>query len=109
MDRKGLGSRIKAARRERGMTGEKLAESCNINATYLRQIEAGTKTPSLPMFVEICKQLNVSPTYLLSDSLEERGGSIDSLTRLMETATPSQAELITCMVESALSMLNVEQ
>ena len=64
MDRKGLGSRIKAARKERGLTGEKLAECCNINATYLRQIEAGTKTPSLPMFVGLCRQLSVSPSYL---------------------------------------------
>ena len=47
MDKKLLGKRINMARKERGWTGERLAETCSINATYLRQIEAGTKVPSL--------------------------------------------------------------
>ena len=38
MDRTALGKRIKEARKEHGLTGERLAEMCNINATYLRQI-----------------------------------------------------------------------
>lgn len=51
MDKKLLGKRINMARKERGWTGERLAEACSINATYLRQIEAGSKVPSLPVFV----------------------------------------------------------
>ena len=40
MDKKLLGKRINTARKERGWTSERLSEACNINATYLRQIEA---------------------------------------------------------------------
>lgn len=109
MDKKGLGNRIRAARKERGITGEKLSEACNINATYLRQIEAGTKTPSLPMFTEICKQLNVSPSYLLVDTLGKScSDGADEITRLLKKATPSQAELILNMVQSALTVLEKE-
>ena len=61
LNRKMLGQRIRTARKEKGLTGEKLADACNINLTYLRQIEAGTKIPSLPMFVTICEALNASP------------------------------------------------
>lgn len=104
MDKKGLGIRIKAARKERGLTGERLAELCNINAIYLRQIESGSKTPSLPMFVGLCKQLKVSPSYLLADSLQEESKAFDRLAQLQERATPSQAALIVRMIESALSM-----
>ena len=71
MDKKLLGRRINAARRERGWTSERLSEICNINATYLRQIESGAKTPSLQVFVELCEALKVSPTYLLADSLPQ--------------------------------------
>ena len=39
MDKKLLGKRINTARKERGWTSERLSEACNINATYLRQIE----------------------------------------------------------------------
>ena len=49
MDKKLPGKRINTARKERGWTSECLSEACNINATYLRQIESGAKTPSLSM------------------------------------------------------------
>ena len=52
MDKKLLGKRINTARKERGWTSERLSEACNINATYLRQIEAGTKVPSLQVFAQ---------------------------------------------------------
>ena len=54
MDKKLLGKRINTARKERGWTSERLSEACNINATYLRQIESGAKVPSLQVFVLLC-------------------------------------------------------
>lgn len=84
MDKKLLGKRINMARKERGWTGERLAETCSINATYLRQIEAGTKVPSLPVFVSLCQALNVSPTYLLVEVLPQQGNQdIDALLELL--------------------------
>lgn len=105
MDKKGLGGRIKMARKERSLTAEKLAELCNINAIYLRQIEAGSKTPSLPMFVELCRQLKVSPSFLLADSLNEESAALDNVTQLVKTATPSQLALISGMIDRALTIL----
>ena len=69
MDKKLLGKRINIARKERCWTSERLSEACNINATYLRQIESGTKVPSLQVFVLLCEALKVSPTYLLAEVL----------------------------------------
>lgn len=40
-----LGRRINAARKDRGITSERLSELCNINDTYMRQIESGAKIP----------------------------------------------------------------
>ena len=59
MDEKGLGKRINMARKERGYTADRLSELCSINATYLRQIEGGTKVPSLPVFINICNALKI--------------------------------------------------
>ena len=56
MNKKAFGSRLRQARKDRGLTSEKLSELCNINATYLRQIEGGTKIPSLPVFVSLCEE-----------------------------------------------------
>lgn len=109
MDKRLLGRRIFAARREQGITSEKLAEMCFIDAVYLRQIEAGRKTPSLPVFVEICKALKVSPSYLLIEVTQEFGAEEDDLLTLFRTATPSQMKLITSMVKNALSVLEKQE
>lgn len=103
MDKKLLGKRINTARKERGWTSEWLAEACSINATYLRQIEAGTKIPSLPVFVSLCEALNVSPTYLLIEVLPQQGNQdMDALLELLQNATLKQLNMMVSMIRSAL-------
>lgn len=110
MDKKLLGGRIRIARKEQGLTSERLSELCDINATYLRQIEAGTKAPSLPMFVVLCRELRVTPTYLLADVLADcHMQEQDELLELWQTATPGQLKLITAMIKSALAFLRESQ
>ena len=98
-----LGRRINAARKDRGITSERLSELCNINDIYMRQIESGAKIPSLPVFVTICKELRVSPSYLLADVLEGSGATdLDELPDLLKNATPSQIRMMTAMIRAAL-------
>ena len=102
-DKKTLGRRINAARKDRGITSEKLSEMCSINATYVRQIESGAKIPSLPVFVSLCRALKVSPGYLLADALEGSGAEdIDELIELLKKASPSQIQMITAMIKAAM-------
>lgn len=105
MDRKLLGAQIKLARRQCGMTADRLAEACNMDTTYLRQIESGHKMPSLPMFIILCRELKVSPAVLLAGYLpapeyEER----DKLHELYRTFSPEQKalarELLECVEKS---------
>lgn len=106
MDKKLLGRQINRARKDQNLTSEKLSEACNINATYLRQIESGAKMPSLPVFVSICRELKVSPSYLLSDILPDLEiKEMDVLIELWQTATPKQIKIISAMVQSALDKL----
>ena len=108
MEKKLLGKRINMARKDKGLTGEKLSEACNINATYLRQIESGAKMPSLPVFISICKELKVSPSYLLSDILNDAEISeMDELQKLWMNATPKQIKMVSSMIRSALD--NMEE
>lgn len=97
------GQRINEARKDRGLTSDRLAELCHINATYLRQIEGGAKTPSLPVFVDLCNALEVSPAYLLRDVV--KGGSYvgcEELEALWKNASPSQTDLLMKMIAAAL-------
>lgn len=103
MERNDFGKRINMVRKDRGITAEKLSEACNINATYLRQIEGGTKVPSLPVFINICNALKISPDYLLRDSLTDNDVSkIRELTELWESTSPSQQEIAAAMIQAVL-------
>lgn len=102
MDRKRLGQRINTARKSAGLTSEKLAEACNINATYMRQLESGAKTPSLPMFATLCRELKVSPNYLLPELVV--GTEAEKIEKIFSEADPSprQIETIEEMIEVIL-------
>ncbi len=103
MEEKGLGKRINMARKDRGYTADRLSELCSINATYLRQIEGGAKVPSLPVFINICNALKISPDYLLRDSLADNEVSkIRELTSLWENTSPSQQEIAAAMIQAVL-------
>lgn len=98
-----LGKRINAVRKDRGLTSDKLSELCNINATYLRQIEGGTKMPSLPVFIDICKALRISPDYLLQDELTENEiSTIREVEMLWKDASPQKQELVLTMIKAVL-------
>ncbi len=103
MGKKGLGRRINSVRKNRRFTAERLSELCNINATYLRQIESGTKVPSLPVFIDICNALKISPDYLLQDELGENEISkIKELEVFWKNVSPSKQELAISMIKAAL-------
>lgn len=104
MEDKGLGRRINMVRKDRGFTADRLSELCNVNATYLRQIEGGTKVPSLPVFINICNALKISPDYLLQDSLMDNEISkIRELTELWESTSPGEQEIASAMIQAVLN------
>ena len=103
MEQSKLGKRINEVRKSRGLTADKLSELCNINATYLRQIEGGAKMPSLPVFIDICKALHISPDYLLQGELSENEISkIHEIEMLWKDAPLSKQELALAMIKAAL-------
>lgn len=63
--RKQLGYKIAFARKEKKLTQERLAEMCNIDVSYVGQIERGIKTPSLKVLYLISKALNMDIKDLL--------------------------------------------
>lgn len=103
MEQKKLGRRIRMVRKDQGLTTKQLSELCNMDGTYLRQIESGVKTPSIPVFVILCNALKISPDYLLRDFLiSNEISKIQELTKLWENASPSQQEVATTMIQALL-------
>jgi len=70
----GIGERLRAARREKGMTLEELSERCGLSPGFLSQVERGRSTLSIVSLAAICRALNLPIASLFSASgpLDER-------------------------------------
>lgn len=68
---------IRAYRRQRGLTIERLAERAGIDAGFVGHIETQSRAPSLAMLARISAALGVSPGDLLVDPASMSKSSLD--------------------------------
>ncbi|MCG8542336.1 MAG: helix-turn-helix domain-containing protein [Clostridia bacterium] len=96
-----FGKRIKEIRKLKNITSNKLAELCEIEPSFVRQIESAAKYPSIPVFVRLCNALGISPEYLLKDSLDEidEPDNLKSLYNKIKGLTPNEIELAMDILE----------
>ncbi len=69
-----LGDQIRAARKAKGYTLEKVAEILDVSTTFIGQIERAKGIPSLDTLVKIANALEVSIDSLLFCDLNEKAG-----------------------------------
>ena len=69
MDYAAMGNHIRTLRRKQKITQEEMASRIGISASFYGHLERGTRIASLDTLVAICNTLDVSPEYLLCDSL----------------------------------------
>lgn len=77
MNRKNIGQNIRTLRRQSGMTQAAIAEKTGVSTDHISHVEIGSGTISLPLLIEICKLLEVTPNDILAgeytpDSLDEK-------------------------------------
>ena len=95
MDKVAFGKRLFTIRREQQMTSNRLAELCEVNPSFLRQIESASRLPSLSVFVRICNVLRVAPNYFLVDSLLwDEEDEIAALNRSLRALSPRQLRTV---------------
>ena len=63
-----VGERIRAARENRGLTQEQLAERIDVSTQYISDLERGVVGPSLSTFRSVCVELRVTSDSLLFGS-----------------------------------------
>lgn len=64
-----LGMRIKLIRKKKNLTQEQLSDKTDLSSNYLSKIERSLSIPSLETLLQICSALDVTPDYLLLDSI----------------------------------------
>ncbi|MCL2764496.1 MAG: helix-turn-helix transcriptional regulator [Treponema sp.] len=61
---------MKKYRKQAGLTQEKLAEACNTDPCYIRQIETGRRCPSFEYVERIANALGIAPHRLFYDEID---------------------------------------
>lgn len=81
MDLKAIGSRIKAERKNLGLTQEKLSELINVTPHYIYEIERGMKSMSVETLILLSEKMELSADYILFGN---RRGNLNSLYRKLD-------------------------
>ena len=60
-----LGDEIKNARKKLGISQEELADRAGLHRTYISLLERNKKSPTIDVFLRICKALEVSASLVI--------------------------------------------
>lgn len=74
-----IGSRIKAERKNRSLSQERLAEMINVSPHYIYEIERGLKAMSLETLINLSTALNISTDYILFGNKQDNLPSLSEL------------------------------
>lgn len=103
IDYPSIGKRIRANRRNSGITQEILAEKINVSPPYISRIETGSAFPSLQTLVDICNALDITIDDLMQDSLSAARSRISGrLEALLAGCTASEMNLVANVVDVLL-------
>jgi transcriptional regulator with XRE-family HTH domain len=93
-----IGNRIKAIRKERGITQTDLALKAGISRTYLADIEGNRYAPSLKILGVIAEALNLKVSELIEDEEMELS---ESYIKVMQSAkkTGIKPERLAALIE----------
>ena len=105
MDNREIGARIRLARRDAGLTQEKLAEKIGVSTVFVSQLESGGRAPGLETLVKLSQTLHVSLDLLVLGGAP--GGDAEAcLAGLVQGRSPRQRMLAVSLVRSLFAEMD---
>lgn len=90
-----IGSRLKKARIEKGLTQEKVAEKLDVSVAFLSRIERDTSHINLKRLSEICSILGVTEGYILNNtSIDSKKYLTAEFSELLSSCSKEKQKLI---------------
>ena len=103
VDYKKLGHRLKIAREKKQLTQEQLAERIGVSNNYISNIERNHSIPSLDTIVKLCNILDITPDYLVLDSLYSSSGYLqDEIAEMLKHCSPKTIRLISRVIKAII-------
>ena len=102
LDYEMIGKRIKAARKEKGYTQEKLASITGLSQPHIGHVEVGKSKVALPALIKIANALDTTVDGLLYDSTQVHVDSYDKEFKdIVDDCTSPQKEHLLEVVKLA--------
>lgn len=114
MDKKKFGRQLFSARKAKNMTSNQLAEKMKVSGSYIRQMECGTRLPSIRVLIEICNILDTSVDFLLEGDLKNHSADqvaalTDRLRLLPQPQLRIVDQFISAVEDSQPGMFSVKE
>ena len=105
-----VGQRLRAIRKKRGLTQERLAELAGISPQHCSGIETGAAKVSLPTLVNLSNVLNVSMDELLFDSVSaaSKPGLMKEVEAVVADASDNETFLMLSQAKSIKEAVRVK-
>ena len=103
-----IGSRIKAARKLKGITQEELAEQLHVSVSCISRCETGTAMSSVENLLRIAEVLGVGVEYLLYDYMTDHAvmdALTSEITLYVSPMPDSFKEHVLCSVRSLAQLV----
>jgi transcriptional regulator with XRE-family HTH domain len=94
LNRKDLGAAIKNARMENKLTQEKLAEQLSITPVHVKQLEAGSRMPSIDVLYNIAVALNLSVDEVFFPQKADTQEMLRKIERTLRVCTPHDLHVV---------------
>lgn len=101
-----IGQRIRAIRKEKGLSQAELAERVNVSTTHMSHIETGHTKLSLPVFVALARALEVRLDDLMEQPIVRAEGFYEDVNRVLDTCSQEQAQVIADVVKTLKSSMD---
>lgn len=90
-----IGSRLKQARLNAGLTQQEIAEKMNLSVAFISRVERGTSHINLKRLSEFCSILNISEGYILNGASDEDDKYLyNEFNDILKKCSPEKQKLI---------------
>ena len=90
-----IGSRLKQARLNAGLTQQEIAEKMNLSVALISRVERGTSHINLKRLSEFCSILNISEGYILNGVSDEDDKYLyNEFNDILKKCSPEKQKLI---------------
>lgn len=97
-----IGERLKALRKARGLSRNRLAQMSGVSQSYLSDIEAGKKNPTVEVLNRLCKALEISLVEFFEETRKELHPDAARLAKIAEKLPPEERRALLSYIEARL-------